>query len=282
MRVLDRDGLQLYRGDIRSVRLPESSIDLIVTSPPYGVDIPYADYDDTVSYDRYLEFSREWLTRCLRLLKPDGRFCLNVPLDKNRGGHQSVYSDLLQAAKSVGWKYFSSIVWNEQNISRRTAWGSWRSASAPHVIAPVEMVALLYKGQWKRTERGRSDLGRDDFIAWTNGLWTFSGERRTVGHPAPFPPELPRRCIRLFSYVGDTVLDPFAGSGTTLLACRELGRRGIGVEISPAYCALIRRRLFPARAPRTGGSGPAGAARRRSPPTGGSAPGRSTPRAAPG
>jgi len=273
--VLDRADLQLYLGDIRELRLPSGSIDLIVTSPPYGVDIPYADYDDTVSYDRYLEFSREWLGRCLDLLKPDGRFCLNVPLDKNRGGHQSVYSDLLQAAKSVGWKYFSTIVWNEQNISRRTAWGSWRSASAPHVIAPVEMVGLLYKGQWKKVERGRSDLTREEFIAWTNGLWTFSGETRAVGHPAPFPRELPRRCIRLFSYVGDTVLDPFAGSGTTLLACRELGRRGIGVEISPEYCDLIGRRLFPpteprpARSPRTGPAGRVSAGRRRSPPTGG-------------
>src|SRR5712671_5605572 len=101
------------------------------------------------------------------------------------------------------------------------AWGTWRSASAPCVIAPVEMILVLYKRTWKKS-RGlrRDDLTRDEFMAWTNGIWRFRGESKNrIGHPAPFPLELPRRCLKLFSFVGDTVLDPFMGSGTTLLAC---------------------------------------------------------------
>ncbi|MDE1820912.1 MAG: site-specific DNA-methyltransferase [Euryarchaeota archaeon] len=241
--VLDRKGIRLLNADVLSVGLEPSSVDLIVTSPPYGVDIKYATFADDLPYEAYLDFTRKWLSSCLGFLKSDGRLCLNLPLDKNKGGQQSVYSDVLQVAKTAGWKYFSTIIWNEQNISRRTAWGSWLSASAPYVIAPVEVVVLLYKGTWEKASKGESDVARDDFIAWTNGMWTFGGETRDLGHPAPFPIELPRRCITLFSYVGDTVLDPFAGSGSTLLACLETRRRGIGVEISKTYCDLIKKRL---------------------------------------
>ncbi len=240
---LSHQGISLYCEDLLRIDLPPESVDLIVTSPPYGVDVQYATVDDGIPYDRYLDFSRRWLARCLRFLRSDGRFCLNLPLDKNKGGQASVYSDVLQIAKELGWRYFATVVWNEQNVSRRTAWGSWKSASAPYVIAPVEMIVLLYKGTWEKRSKGTSDISRDEFIAWTNGVWTFGGETRAVGHPAPFPVELPRRCLKLFSYVGETVLDPFAGSGSTLLACLETGRQGIGVEVSEEYCQLIERRL---------------------------------------
>jgi site-specific DNA-methyltransferase (adenine-specific) len=169
---------------------------------------------------------------------------LNIPLDKNKGGQQSVAADITCIAKEIGWKYHSTIIWNEQNISRRTAWGSWLSASAPFIIAPVEVILILYKKMWKKKHKGKSDLVRKDFIEWTNGVWNFSGESRNrIGHPAPFPLELPRRCIKLFSYVGDTVLDPFLGSGTTLLACLETKRAGIGIEINKNYCDLAIKRL---------------------------------------
>lgn len=185
------------------------------------------------------------MRKCFRLARPDGRFCLNVPLDKNKGGQQSVAADMTRIAKAVGWKYHSTVIWNEQNISRRTAWGSWKSASAPYVIAPVEVVLVLYKKVWKKQGGSRkSDVTRDEFIEWTNGVWTFPGEsKRRIGHPAPFPVELPRRCIKLFSFVGDTVLDPFLGSGSTLLACMENGRRGIGVDLDRKYCELALRRI---------------------------------------
>ena len=120
------------------------------------------------------------------------------------------------------------------------------SASAPYVIAPVEVIVVLYKNQWKKAEVARqSDITREEFLAWTNGVWEFSGEsKKKVGHPAPFPIELPRRCIKLFSYVGDTVLDPFVGSGATLLACLQTNRIGIGVDIDTKYCEISKRRLI--------------------------------------
>ncbi len=170
--------------------------------------------------------------------------CLNIPLDKNKGGQQSVCADVTHIAKQIGFKYHSTIIWNEGNISRRTAWGSWLSASAPYVIAPVETIVVLYKENWKKEQKGISDITRDEFIEWTNGLWTFSGEsKKRIGHPAPFPLELPKRCIKLFSYVGDAVLDPFLGSGTTVIAACKLGRRSIGVEIDEKYYQMSIERI---------------------------------------
>lgn len=237
----------IYNADIlRTNCVKEGTIDLIVTSPPYNVGIKYNSHDDKMSYKQYLSFTREWLDKCYRLIKDDGRFCLNIPLDKNKGGQQSVCADITTIAKQVGWKYHSTIIWNEQNISRRTAWGSWLSASAPYVIAPVEVIVILYKYSWKKVSGSRkSDISKKEFMDWTNGVWTFTGESKTrVGHPAPFPVELPRRCIKLFSFVGDTVLDPFLGSGSTLIACAITNRKGIGVEIDKNYCKLAKQRLI--------------------------------------
>lgn len=242
----ENDRLKIINDDILKTKLiSEESIDLIVTSPPYNLDIKYNSHKDDISYEEYLEFSEKWLSRCFRFLKKDGRFCLNVPLDKNKGGQQSVCADITAVAKKIGFKYHSTIIWNEGNISRRTAWGSWQSASAPYVIAPVEVIIVLYRESWKKTSgSGVSDISRKEFMEWTSGLWTFQGEsKKKVGHPAPFPVELPRRCIKLFSYVGDTILDPFMGSGTTLIASYLNNRNGIGVEVDKSYCELAKKRL---------------------------------------
>ncbi len=229
--------------------ISEDSIDLIVTSPPYNVDINYDSFKDNIPYEKYLEFTEKWLSKALTLTKQDGRLCLNIPLDKSKGrkesGFQSVYADIVNIAKKVGWKYFSTIIWNEGNISRRTAWGSWLSAKAPYVIAPVEVIIIFYKNQWPKLMSGISDITRDEFINWTQGVWNFSGEsKKKIGHPAPFPIELAKRCIKLFSFVGDTILDPFLGSGTTLIACNIFDRKGIGIEIDKNYCELAKNRII--------------------------------------
>lgn len=233
---------------ITTDRVADSSVDLIVTSPPYNVDIAYNSHKDDISYAEYLEFSQKWMVRCYEWLKDDGRFCLNIPLDKNKGGQQSVGADLTTLAKRIGFGYHSTIIWNEGNISRRTAWGSWMSASAPFVIAPVELILVLYKKQWKKNGGSKiSDVTRDEFMEWTNGVWTFNGEsKKKIGHPAPFPLELPRRCVKLFSYVGDTVLDPFSGSGSTIVTAVTNGRNGIGIEVDAKYCELSRKRVVTA------------------------------------
>ncbi len=243
--------ISIYNADILSTReIKNESIDLIVTSPPYNVGIEYGSNEDDQSYKRYLGFTKKWLSKCYRLTKDTGRFCLNIPLDKNKGGQQSVCADITSIAKDVGWKYHSTIIWNEGNISRRTAWGSWMSASAPYVIAPVEVILVLYKDEWKRkrtTKEGKlNDILRDEFLEWTNGVWTFSGQHKkgAGGHPAAFPIELPNRCIKLFSFVGDTVLDPFLGSGSTLIAACINNRIGIGVDIDSDYCGIAKNRLM--------------------------------------
>lgn len=237
----------IYNDDFLSTKIfPKDSIDLIVTSPPYNVDIQYNSYNDEITYELYLKFTQEWISKAFEIAKPDGRFCLNVPLDKNKGGQQSVCADITTIAKQIGWKYHSTVIWNEQNISRRTAWGSWLSASAPYVIAPVEVIIVLYKESWKKLGGSRENsITREEFMQWTNGVWTFNGEtKKRAGHPAPFPVELPRRCIKLFSFVGDTVLDPFLGSGSTLLACKENNRLGIGVDIDQNYCEVAKNRVL--------------------------------------
>ena len=231
---------------LSTTEVQENSIDLIITSPPYNIDIKYNSHNDKLSYEQYLGFSRNWLSKCFEWLKDDGRMCLNIPLDKNKDGQQSVGADLTTIAKKAGFKYHSTVIWNEGNISRRTAWGSWLSASAPYVIAPVELIVVLYKKNWKKTSgSGISDIGKGEFIEWTNGVWTFHGEsKKKIGHPTPFPIELPRRCIKLFSFVGDIVLDPFMGSGTTVIAAAQNKRKGIGIEIDKEYCELAKRRIL--------------------------------------
>ena len=220
----------------------ENCIDLTVTSPPYNLD---KTHDDKKDYSDYLKFTHQWLTNCFFWTKSTGRLCVNVALDTNKFGKQPLASDVTKIAIEVGWKYHATIIWNEGNISRRTAWGSWKSASAPHVIAPVEVIIVLYKGNWKRAQQGESDITADEFKDWTLGLWTFPGESaKRIGHKAPFPRELPKRCIKLFSFVGDIILDPFLGSGTTLIEALANKRRAVGIELDEDYCELAKCRWF--------------------------------------
>ncbi len=242
---MDKERYTLLSGTILDISLIEAeSIDLTVTSPPYNVGIDYNSNADSGDYSDYLSFTQKWLYNVYCWTKDTGRLCLNIPLDKNKGGQRSVGADITAIAKDVGWMYHSTIVWNEGNISRRTAWGSFQSASAPYVIAPVELILVLYKHQWKRKNQGSNDITKEEFIQWTNGIWTFNGEsKKRIGHPAPFPRELPKRCIKLFSFIGDTVLDPFVGSGTTLIEAISLQRYAIGLDIDTEYIALAHGRV---------------------------------------
>ena len=214
--------------DIGSV--PRNSVDLIVTSPPYNVGKDYGEEsDDLIPYDEYLRFSRKWLKNCWHWAKDTGRLCVNVGLDTSSAGKRPLASDLTQAALEERWNYQTTILWMEGNVSKATAWGSWKSASAPNVICPAEVVLVFGKGDWKRSKGGQSDITGEEFLDWVRGMWKFGGEnRKPCGHAAAFPPELPERCIKLFSFLGDTVLDPFGGSGTTMLVAAKARKGCLG------------------------------------------------------
>lgn len=242
------DACILVQGDAtQGDTLARECADLIVTSPPYNVGKAYNEEanSDEKTYEEYLAFSEQWLRNAYHWTRTTGRLCVNVSLDKNRNGKQPLCADITQVAMNVGWRYHTTIIWNEGNISRRTAWGSWKSASAPHIIAPVETIIVFYKDAWKRERQGKSDISADEFKEWVLGIWTFNGESaKRIGHEAPFPRALPERCIKLLSFPGDTVLDPFAGSGTTLIEALERGRKTLGIEIEPKYCQLIINRIW--------------------------------------
>lgn len=241
----DENAVMLKGDMLNDKRIPDNYVDLIVTSPPYNIGKNYGETNDNLEYDDYIEFSYNWLRKCYGWAKEDGRLCMNIPIDTGKGVQRSLGADITCIAKDVGWNYRATIVWNEGNISKSSARGSFMSASSPHVISPVELIVVMYKKQWKKTYRGKSDTSKDEFIEWTNGIWTFPGEsKKRIGHPAPFPAELPKRCIKLFSYVDDVVLDPFMGSGTTLIAAKMLNRKSIGIEMSRDFCELAFRRIL--------------------------------------
>jgi len=237
----------LFHGDVlNNKQFNREFADLIVTSPPYNVGIEYNSNNDELTYQQYLDFSAKWMKNSFDWSKPQARFLLNIPLDKNKGGQKSVGADLTRIAQDVGWKYHSTIIWNEGNISRRTAWGSWMKASAPYVIAPVELIVILYKDEWRKSNGSQiSDITKEEFMEYTNGMWTFPGEsKKRIGHPAPFPKELTYRAIKLFSFVDDVVFDPFAGSGTTLIVAAHTKRKAVGLDIDINYCELARERII--------------------------------------
>jgi site-specific DNA-methyltransferase (adenine-specific) len=237
----------LVKGDSRDANLfPEPFADLIVTSPPYNVGIGYDSSNDSMDYCKYLDWSGAWLSNCLSWSKTEGRLCLNLPVDISKDGKRyPLAADVLEVAQRCGWTFRQWISWDEGNISKGCAYGSKWMPTAPNVICPDETILVLYKGAWTRSKEGRTwDLTKEEHKEWFFGRWKFHGEsKKRIGHPAPYPIELPRRCIKLYSFLGDVVLDPFVGSGTTLIAAAQLGRKAVGVEISPEYCRLAHSRI---------------------------------------
>jgi site-specific DNA-methyltransferase (adenine-specific) len=248
----DADGLvTIYRADTTDLGfLKPDSVHLIVTSPPYNLGKDYGTARDDATYHQYLDWVVSWCRQLWRVLEPGGRLCLNIPLDINlsfdAGGKrvtrkQPVLADFThRLVNEEGWLYNTTILWLEGNISRRTAWGSWLKASDPWVNTAAEAVLVLSKERRKRDGRGKQTvISREEFMDWTLGLWEFRGENsKRWGHPAPFPEELPRRLIRMFSFTDDVVLDPFLGSGTTCRVAKDEGRRSIGIEIDESFCAI--------------------------------------------
>jgi site-specific DNA-methyltransferase (adenine-specific) len=263
---------KIINGDCIEVMktLPESSVDLVVTSPPYGVGIDYDTHDDDVVFDEYLVFAKNWLTETYRVLKDDGRIALNIPYEINRqkkGGRIFFVSEMWQIMKEIGFGFFGIVDLEEDSPhrSRTTAWGSWMSPSSPYIYNPKECVILAYKKhhikkvkgepQWigvpteiqnedgtTRTKMVYDEMDKKDFMELVFGQWKYFADTKSLTK-ATFSMDIPTRAIKILSYKNDVVLDPFAGSGTSMVAAEILDRRWLGIELSPNYTQIATDRV---------------------------------------
>lgn len=250
----------IHCGDSRHMSaVPDDSIALVVTSPPYFAGKAYetelGEGSVPASYLEYLSMLREVFAECWRVLEPGGRIAVNVA-NLGRKPFRSLASDVTTILQNdLGFLLRGEIVWIKgDGANGNCAWGSFASAANPVLRDLTERIVIASKGRFdraikrsKREKRGlpfENSIDPDDFMAWTLDTWRIHPESaKRVGHPAPFPVELPRRCIELFTYVGDTVLDPFMGAGQTAIAAHRAGRQYVGYEIDPVYVDLARERV---------------------------------------
>lgn len=233
---------RIYNASSESMMsIPDNSIGLAFTSPPYNVG---KDYDEDMPLERYLELIRNVSTEVYRVLKPGGRYIVNVA-NLGRKPYIPMHAYFYQIHADAGFLPMGEIIWQKgRGANGSCAWGSWRSASAPRLRDLHEYLLVFAKGSFKRPDKGISDLSGEEFTEATLSVWEILPvSAKKVGHPAPFPVELASRIIKLYSYVGDVVLDPFIGSGTTAVAARQHGRHYVGFDISPEYCRLAEERI---------------------------------------
>ena len=259
---------KIINGDCIKVmsEMPEKSVDLIVTSPPYGVGIAYDTFNDDIEFEQYKLFSASWLREAYRVLKDDGRIALNIPYEINRqskGGRIFFVSEVYQVMKEIGFKFFGVVDLEEDSPhrSKTTAWGSWMSPSAPYIYNPKECVILAYKKvhikkikgepQWKGepylTEEGKnkvaySEQDKKEFMELVFGQWKYFADTRSLTK-ATFSMDIPEKAIKILSYRNDIVLDPFNGSGTSCVAAVVHDRRWVGIELSENYCEIAKQRI---------------------------------------
>ena len=251
----------LINKDILKPKIPKKflPINLCVTSPPYNLDKEYENHKDNIKYDTYLKWSEQWMKRVFKWMADDGRVCINVPFKitppYDKKNNYSVSADFIALMKKVGFKFFNQLTWDKGNKAGDTCWGSFDSASSPFIRDPAESIIIFYKGnQWKRLEpdpgkKKSSKFRKNEFVTLTQNVWKFGAERKknVGGHPSAFPIDLPTRCIRLFSYKTDIVLDIFMGAGTTGHAAVNEGRKYVGIEISPQYFEFAKNRIIKAK-----------------------------------
>ncbi|SCI86367.1 Modification methylase MboII [uncultured Clostridium sp.] len=230
----------------------DNYIDLVVTSPPYNLGIDYDSWNDSLIKEKYIEFMTRIAKELYRVIKPDGRVCLNIPCDGTmlNENKEDEKCDITYMIKeifySIGFKYRNKIYWDKRHLSNNNARGSYESASSPNILLPFEEIIIFYKEDKKKVKDGDiNEIIDSEFREYTYGHWVIDGQKHKNRNPCPvpFPQEIPARLIRLFSYRGDIVLDPFSGDGTTCLVAKKLGRNYIGFEISEKYASYANERI---------------------------------------
>lgn len=231
---------KLYCGDSLKIlkTFPDDNIDLCITSPPYNFGIKYDNYEDLIPWPDYYKWCEQWMYEIFRTLKNDGRFVLNHYFSGGTAEHRTCPLFILNdIAMKIGFKHHAVLLWNDITVVKKTAWGSWLSASSPYINSPFEGFLVLYKNQWKKQNKGEDSINKEDFMKMCGGVINDSPSRDSQ-HPAPFPIKTVKLFIEGLSFKNDIILDPFCGRGTTLMAAKSTGRNYIGIDISPKYIKL--------------------------------------------
>lgn len=235
--------------------LDANSVHLIVTSPPYNVSIDYDGYSDNLTEEEYYKWIEKWLKGCYRVLVEGGRICVNIPnmgnkLNGKGTGLQTYVDKFIPLMKQVGFTLRDTVIWvkaydelGETFSGGSTSWGSWCSPNNPFCRIFSELILIAHKGNPSRGRTEKNDIQPQEFMKWTRNTWFFPTENHIAEHPAPYPIELPRRLIKLHTWPGETVLDPFCGRGSTMMAAEILGRNWIGIDNSAKYCEISRKNV---------------------------------------
>ncbi|KAA0008818.1 MAG: site-specific DNA-methyltransferase [Thermoplasmata archaeon] len=223
--------------------LPDNSVHLMITSPPYNVG---KEYDRDFTLEEYLEFLKKVWKEVYRVLVPGGRACINIA-NLGRKPYIPLHVFIIRDMLDIGFLMRGEVIWDKaSSASPSTAWGSWCSAANPTLRDIHEYILIFSKDTFhrKNINKRKSTISKDEFLEFTKSVWRFPAvSAKEVGHPAPFPIELPYRCIQLYTYYGEVVLDPFMGSGQTAIAAIKTGRYYIGYEIEKEYVKLAERRI---------------------------------------
>ncbi|MEM1795692.1 MAG: site-specific DNA-methyltransferase [Sulfolobales archaeon] len=236
---------KIVLGDAREVlrKLPDRCVHLVVTSPPYNVG---KEYDEDLTLGEYLDFIEEVMREVYRVLVWGGRICFNVA-NLGRKPYIPLHAYIIQRLEEIGFLLRGEIIWDKGDAvsGSSTAWGSWCSATNPLLRDQHEYIIVASKGDFRRNKGYKEDtITKEEFLEFTRSIWRFPPESaKKVGHPAPFPEELPYRCIQLYTFKEDVVLDPFVGSGTTCVAALKAGRHCIGIDIDERYVEIAKKRL---------------------------------------
>jgi site-specific DNA-methyltransferase (adenine-specific) len=221
--------------------LPDNSVHLMITSPPYNVG---KEYDKDLSLKEYLTLLKNVFQEVKRVLVTGGRVCINVA-NLGRKPYLPLHSYVIQIMSELGFLMRGEIIWDKSSSAgSSTAWGSWKSAKNPILRDVHEYILIFSKDNYSRLNKKKDTISKTEFMEFTKSIWTFPAtSAKRIGHPAPFPEELPRRLIELYSFEGDIILDPFIGSGQTAIAALKSKRNYVGYDISKEYCDLSKQRI---------------------------------------
>ena len=235
---------QIYTHTSESMsELPDNSVHMMITSPPYNVG---KDYDDDLSSEDYRQLLKNVWNETFRVLVDGGRACINIA-NIGRKPYIPLNSMVAQDMTGAGFLMRGEIIWQKgASAGGSCAWGSWLSATNPVLRDTHEYILVFSKGDFSRPTdaKKKSTIEKDEFLEWTKSVWNMTAaSAQQVGHPAPFPLELPTRLIKLYSYSDDIILDPFIGSGTTAIASINLDRQWVGYETSQEYTDKANQRI---------------------------------------